>query len=579
MTSVASKIRVLLIDDDPSFLEQEPMIEGKRHFVPCIYDQGSEDCGRPDLAELFDLRWLASAREAREFRDLSMAIAARSAVQLGIEGWVPEIVCFDYALTKDTRTVSERGYPAEVIGNLSPLLRLRSCAKAMELVMPAPAPVPDTGGAKGADNHGCFSGGMIFSLFSDHPCAPVALTRKGADKTVGQEAAFFEWMLEQESHQTFQRKGRPAPTWNDLLFDGVVALRTRLAQLARSGIVQIALDDLLELASQGDYPHLTIRSRYGRRSLPVQGLFVDHAPGKPRNQQAAAWAQGLLKEATAQLGSDTHREGAFAGTVDDLARGRELTRKLWDAYNDRELMEKRRALSLVVRDLKSQQRALGSLSGEEKATVAAFGVDLTKELAGRGRTECERQWMDIRHPDYSPRQKRWAALMLTLQVVQRRWAASKAWAALARQHGWRGTAEVLLRAADRDDVYMALFPLPKGPVVLPWDAGKLPEECWQTLKELKSDGPVSARESGKGASTGTRWGNLGLSVPDVLQGLGWTDDPVSPSGDGAHGFLPGERLVMQWYAEALYGSDDWQSDRQMKQILNPGSEQAEGGAA
>jgi hypothetical protein len=105
------RIRVLLIDDNPTFLELEKRVDGERVPVPVIHDQGTGELERPELSELFELRWLASAGEAREFRDVSLAVAAVSPKALGKYGWVPEIVCFDYALTLDTRRVEEREFP------------------------------------------------------------------------------------------------------------------------------------------------------------------------------------------------------------------------------------------------------------------------------------------------------------------------------------------------------------------------------------------------------------------------------------------------------------------------------------
>lgn len=642
MIDAHGKIKILLVDDNPSFLSLEPKIGEQRHKLPRIHDQGRKGSSRADLSANFDLRWVATACEAREFRDLSLALAARSPAHLGLNGWVPEIICFDYALTGRIRAVDERDYPPEIVEALSPLPALRRAAASLKLKVPTPSPEPDTGAAHDADNHGCFAGGMIFSAFSDHPCAPVALTRKGSEKTIGTEAAFFEWMLEQESNKTFSRKGRPAPTWNELIFDGVDSLMKRLEQLAKSGIVQISLDDLIALAdekAQSMQQVLTVRSRYGRWRLPTQGLFINFAESE-RKGKAQQWAKKLLEDTIRGFHQVGAGEEEQPESLLDLWRGRKLAEEtLWYEYcspDRKDRREKRLLLSSTARLLLDGD--LESLSDQAIAAADEFGVNLAsfvkfelnkalrekdsleaapveirkkiKEIAetidsetdekqktkprkamdrlekklqhlpediarqsekigtleaqlkriasctfaGTGESECECNYCDIRHPDYTSRQQRWAALMVILRVVHFRWAAAKAWQERFR----RKPPNDLLREVDRDDIYSALFPLATKPLVLFHDQNSGdPESDWKTLIRLSQ------------SATKTAYGDICLSVSDILNGRDWIDDQKAPTKNGTHGFLTGERLIMTWYAEWLYGCDkgDWRTDDGAKKIL------------
>ena len=109
-TITYDKIRVLLIDDYPSSLEIEDEYEGRKCAFPVIYDPRI-----PELESYFELRWIATATEAREFRDLTSAVALRNPRALDQEGWVPEILCFDYALTKDQRPLVDREFPSHLL--------------------------------------------------------------------------------------------------------------------------------------------------------------------------------------------------------------------------------------------------------------------------------------------------------------------------------------------------------------------------------------------------------------------------------------------------------------------------------
>jgi hypothetical protein len=583
VTVKRDKIRVLLLDDRADSLRGGyPYKDGKSFSAPKVHDaEEEEEKKRPEIGNHFELRWLATATEAREFRDLARELSRAAPQAMGKRGWVPEIVIFDYALTGKPETVAERPLPSDLIAALSPLAAMRQCAASVGIPVHEALGIPPfTGASFDDDNLGCYAGGLIFCVFSDHPCAPVALTAKGSNKTLGTEAAFFEWMLDPESHGAFGAKARKGATWTQLLSAGVNALRTQIEQLAKASMVQISLQDLLALALNGHHPILTVRSRYGRRHLPTDGLFIDIAPSS-QHQEAEKWAKALLAKALGEVAAPGTGAERYRSTLSDLRRGMELADILWEKYNDYALVEKRHRVSLTVHELR-KGRPLDSLSDEEKGLVEMFQIDLEKEIAGHGRSECGANCLDIRHPDYTPRQQRWAALMIIIRVVHRRWEASQSWVTLSREHGWRGAAVELLREVDKDDVYLALFPVASGPVVLPWHKGEAPETRWQTLKSLSVATPDATQEDPKSGSKESRFGNLALSVSDVLKGLGWDDDPANPSKDGTHGFLPGERLIMQWYAESLYGqggSEDldvgeqasaWEVDDQAVAILKPG---------
>jgi hypothetical protein len=552
MAEAPDKIRVLLIDDNPSFLSEDKIDDrGKVYSVPVIADDPTSESHRPEISELFELRWIATAREARHYRDLVRRIGFAAPHKLTADGLIPEIICFDYALTGMRHDVCDpiRGLPQDVVTSISPMHKLQACATSIAIpVLETPAE-PDTGHVHDDDNHGCYAGGMVFSSLSDHPCAPVALTRKGKDKTVRTEAALFEWLLEEESDHTFGRKGRPNPTWNDLLIDGAKALQDRIAELAKVARIQISLDDLLALADEKAaalHPILTLRSRYGRRRLPTEGLFIDVAQGQPRLEAARNWARRLLAAAIQGVLAGDEPATPHEHTLTDFLKGRALADKLWTKYLDKDLMVKRQVVSQVCLRLSSGGSTM--LTKIEREAVNAFGIDTSQNITD---WEIVDNFYDIRDEDYTARQKRWSALMVTLRVVHRRWSAAQ----IARDDELdQRYGNYLLRGCDSNDVYLALYPLPTTPLVLPWHGGKDCTGEWKDLSRLKVDKT-----------------SIALVIGDILAGLDWGDTRKDRPTERACGFLPGERLVMQWYAESLYTERDsgWTADDFAASLLRP----------
>ena len=106
----SAKLRVLLIDDEPRGLMRDVEFAGREYRVPKLGPSAREGRQIERIAELFEFRWLSTAQEAREFRDLSKVLSLLDPVALGDEGWVPEMLCFEYALT-NVRDLAGQGLP------------------------------------------------------------------------------------------------------------------------------------------------------------------------------------------------------------------------------------------------------------------------------------------------------------------------------------------------------------------------------------------------------------------------------------------------------------------------------------
>ncbi len=89
------RIKILLIDDKPLSLAIDRSYDGRDYEVPSLDGYSDNKASGLTLSDYFEVRWLASAAEGREYRDLATGIADLSPRALGEEGWLPEILCFD----------------------------------------------------------------------------------------------------------------------------------------------------------------------------------------------------------------------------------------------------------------------------------------------------------------------------------------------------------------------------------------------------------------------------------------------------------------------------------------------------
>ena len=360
-----SKIRILLLDDNPESL----VVTENGVTVPVL---------PPALEQYFEPLWLATAEESREFRDGVLAVGSVAPELLGTKSIIPEILIFDYDLLKDkTRvqdraTVGKRGYES-----ISPLPRLSEALKAARIIL-APlegekicprlerrslAPTTEESGRKGADNSGCFAGGLLLAGFSDHPCAAIPSTVWGNDKTKGTEAAIFEWLLERDSDRSFEEKGRRWPNWNELLSYAIPRLRKRIQQLDDANLITISEDDLFNLSENLSVEYLRIWSRYGLRQLPVDALFLDIPKERihfERTKWAAQRLNNLLKKASPEQAQKLPQ------AKEDIRNGRKITDDIWKIY-DSDWPTRREQLA----DLLGKENITGALTDTEREQLAA----------------------------------------------------------------------------------------------------------------------------------------------------------------------------------------------------------------
>jgi hypothetical protein len=530
-TSGISPIRILLLDDNPKGLTDP-------QGIPRVTEDYEDD---HFSAAWYDVRWLATPGEAREFRDLSRQIALVDPIALGLEGWVPDLIVADYCLTAGgaNRPVSQRlAHQPDLIESSSAVAALRKLASRFGVRLYHECEEFMGGIPAEDENFGCFLGGLLLTTFSDHPCALVASTVRQRSDVHGSYTAFFQWALQDEGQGSL-RAGEKYGRWKPIIQAGVQRIRDRIVRLASASLLQISLEDLLALAAMEEQPTLAVSSRYGRRMYPVAGLFMDNPPENV-TEAASEWANDVLQSAWEAQGTGASAH-EFEETLSSLHRGCELARQLWDAYCDDDRLGRRLRLSeLLARDCGKglNKEPLTRVERRELSTLSTY-FDVRD--VSRAVPACGRRFMDLRHLDFDDRAKRWAVLLITVRILHDRYRAVQIARNIRGQRERKTDIDPALEAPlTPNDLYLGLFPIAQTPVVLPWHTERSdPAASWS--RYIKA---------------------LGLDLKEIL------------TGRGSRSATPAERVVLRMFAESVgaedndWGPEEWKRDPLAWRVLH-----------
>jgi len=366
------------------------------------------------------------------------------------------------------------------------------------------------------------------SLLHHHPIGIVPMTSYGDLLENVPEVRALHLISKEILHIDYSEFGVSGEdrSWERVLKKGVKALRVRIEGLYETGNIVLSPSDLMNLAEVVNHPVLTIRTPYAVRRLPIEGLFID-LPVNERQLAIQKWAKDLM--CTVMM------------DCQELKKARELADEVWDAYNNNELIEARKNLSLLA----SRSDAGLEIDEAEYARLReAFFVENNKAKTG-----C----VDIASfGDYSDRVRRWASLFITCNMLKRLIKIRKKVDSLQINDvmDFYPTGPVLTA----NDIFLALFPVPGSPLILPWHSGE---------KIDNSTGWVKSMLRWKANSmVGNSRGDLALNVNDLLAGDAWEKE-------GPYGLTASERLVLRGFAldDQELTEADWRSSPRARQVL------------
>jgi hypothetical protein len=403
-----------------------------------------------------------------------------------------EIVVVDYNLDKSSAAERSDEEPPDPPGAFRP------ATQALPSVKRTTAQVRDV------NFDGLLIGTFYSALTARHPAAMVSITNYMGEmpsevKTLHSLVTPFLGVNFEHNLPSNER------SWRNIVTEGVRHLRRRIIDLYKSGDITLSTSDLMTLTEDNRHGVLTIHSPYAMRKLPVQGLFIDVSK-ENRGTAVNKWASELMQSVMTDC--------------EELRQAQELAGVVWDAYNNNKLVEDRKNLSLLA----SHKEAGKEIDQKEYDRLCeAFGV-----AGKKAKSRC----VDIISTgDYSDRVRRWAVLLITLNMLKKLIRIRKRVDSLRISDyvDIHPTGPILTS----DDLFLSLFPAPESPLILPWHnsanidmaAGWVRSMMrWKDKKEVRNNR-----------------GDLALSVRDLLAGEVWKEE-------GPYGLTASERLVLRGFA-------------------------------
>lgn len=238
----------------------------------------------------------------------------------------PDLIVMDYNLGKLTGLKESKRSREELLAKA-----IRASQKAM---METESSDPRDESPSGETNHdGLLLGLICGALLHEHPMGLVPMTLY--EHKMPESVTTLQEIVKPFLGVNFENVGIPADdrTWSKLVRSGVARLRDRICQLYEESSLVISFSDLTTLADNPDHEVLTIRSRFGKRRLPVRGLFIDVKDDRKREEAITKFANDLLKS----LVPKEEYEDAV-----------QLAEEVWTAYDNTRLVEERARLSSLL---------------------------------------------------------------------------------------------------------------------------------------------------------------------------------------------------------------------------------------
>ena len=270
------KMVILLIDDDPTFSDHKGKVALK---------YGCDRRERYVLDENFELLWLRGMYEAKTYYDGVRAlkeINPKSLLELGV---VPDIVVFDYCLTRSkSRTGSRQADPTNPCVPI--YAKVREHRPSFRDLPAALRRRPNKNVSRsGNDRYGQIAGTALVAFFDDYVTHGLPTTAHADIAESPDEAGYIEWWYEDQ--MTFPETERTEQAWGQLLYESLREVRQNLKDRVTDGRIEIDLSEIVSVldtlkSAPINYQSLAelsfqVRySLYGPRRYQLSALYYDH---------------------------------------------------------------------------------------------------------------------------------------------------------------------------------------------------------------------------------------------------------------------------------------------------------------
>jgi hypothetical protein len=319
-------ITILWIEDNPGLSDKEKVVIDSEEFeIPSLKTLD-------DNKENFSLKILQHPEEIKEYLSMCNKVAEKEGTfkLAEIDGVVPDIVVFDYMLSENFNTSGKhcisyaKGFkPVRVLFN--PVYNLKEEFKETlfkdyelfpersrnyktefffrsingQLTDEDNAVVEQDVQSTVNDEFGLFAGISVVRFFKDYvTCGLPATFNKKDRNTLQPTAKFYEWLNGYDLENALQRENKGKKDWKSILVDGVQLLRKRIETQIQTGKATPDYS-LLNALAEGNISNeriFSFETIYGKRDLPLDGLFIDVARKDEQNKKINEWAKELLNK-------------------------------------------------------------------------------------------------------------------------------------------------------------------------------------------------------------------------------------------------------------------------------------------
>lgn len=301
-----NKIQVLLIDDLPTFALTNVKRTQLKNIKPYQKDKRVPYISDSTYCDFFELKWLRNKEDLLLYKKLCRDIEDTfSSSELGNNN-IPEIVLFDYALTghEDTNFLNEEN-DLNLLEQINPNYKLTQLWKEKNSSGNLPKIDEININANqiysglNDDNIGCIGGIMTVTHFRNHLCVGIATSRKTNIDIQGNDVQFLEHLVKEPNQFNFQLRGNISNlNWKVLLNKSVKLLKFRIETQIQTGKATPNYSQLTSIA-QGNFFRegtFSIETAYGKRDLPLLGLFIDIDDDEQIKPEIQDWANRLLNK-------------------------------------------------------------------------------------------------------------------------------------------------------------------------------------------------------------------------------------------------------------------------------------------
>lgn len=478
-------INILWIEDNPLISTASP--NGESELPEILLKEG--------FGKFFNLKILQHPEEIKEYLYLcNLIFDKKGPSELGkCEGVIPEIVPFDYMLAnnfsgknpksisykKQFKAIREKLNPNYIIANIhSDLIKVNELFSENAEEYTKTKFITSINGSDDidvdaelkkleSDEFGLFGGIAILRFFKNYiTCALPATFEKDRIEKLHPTAKYYEWLNKFDLESSLGREARGSKSWEDILKDGVELLKSRIENQLKDGKIMVSYAHLISLTQPELLTNRVFKfeSIYGKRDIPLDGLFFYERQIEKRNDRIKQFADTLL--------SILFYQKNYTLSSDILNNAFRLSDELWNTYtNEAESVVKRLKISELgyLLSLSNDELAkeIGATETEENY-FEAMKDEFRKEyeilstefgLRKTGNKEFLEYGFDLRSGNFTCIERRWAVLITMLRLYHHFLKYKKSPdEKLSKKPN-------LVIEPQEDDYYLALFPIATTPIV------------------------------------------------------------------------------------------------------------------